>query len=96
MYYTFLFFQALGLPQLCGLMALPAEVKVFCCTGYLFSHLLVLLRLLVIKKVVFILVFLFRHSQLNSVCTLKLRFDTQNSCQSSYLPGSLHKKIQSY
>ena len=32
MYYTFLFFQALGLPQLCGLMALPAEVKVFCCT----------------------------------------------------------------
>ena len=42
-YYTFLFFQALGLPQLCGLMALPAEVKVFCCTGYLFSHLLVLL-----------------------------------------------------
>ena len=33
MYYTFLFFQALGLPQLCGFMALPAEVKVLCCTG---------------------------------------------------------------
>ena len=58
MYYTFLFFQALGLPQLCGLMALPAEVKVFCCTGYLFSHLLVFLLPLGIKKFVFILVFL--------------------------------------
>ena len=57
-YYTFLFVQALGLPQLCGLMALPAEVKVFCCTGYLFSHLLVFLWPLGIKKFVFILVFL--------------------------------------
>ena len=57
-YYTFLFFQALGLPQLCGLMALPAEVKVLCCTGYLFSHLLVFLWPLGIKKFVFILVFL--------------------------------------
>lgn len=57
MYYTFLFFQALGLPQLCGLMALPAEVKVFCCTGYLFCHLLVLLWPLGIKKFVFIIVF---------------------------------------
>ena len=58
LYYTFLFFQALGLPQLCGLMALPAEVKVFCCTGYLFSRLLVFLWPLGIKKFVFILVFL--------------------------------------
>ena len=77
-------------------MALPAEVKVLCCTGYLFSHLLVFLWPLGIKKFVFILVFyyLFRHSQLNFVCTLKLRFDAQNLFQSFYLPGSLHKKFK--